>query len=737
MSTYVRAAANLIIDKPHADGMLTQEGVGRDWPATEPKEETFAFTPDVGAPYTWCYRDVCEYVDRLKAIAPIRTFTRGDMALTDWTLSTLSGEDQWKLSSRAAHSRYRMLHMFDAAISQYSVSGHVPTATTVSAAWGPNLQFWVWRGGRPKGETDPCLFAIHLRPTTGIEYALVFPAQQEGGKYHSDNTGITDALQTTPFLMGLVPGEAYWTIITRKQGGASPTIGAVGSEARLEVIRIEYDDGFMLVRTGERDKGWVFGGKWTSYGGTQQTFALEPCRVEVRVLGHTAMFGMNSLYAPLSAAIWPRDYLQLPSSDYNQTPQYKKISYEPAGTSITVAADAHPSNALWIRPKATFATTANGSRPLLYCIQEYRTATVGSADSVPVDTFGNDNFKLLELSGQVSATWRGSSITAKIRANPGHDLGDVAPNAKITAIIGANNAEGVAFTMFTGYVPPPEKEMLGGAQDAGAHHAKLEATLQAYDIVEARLARKDLLWHCSYEGWTEKAAFEHILNRCGVPAALISVDAACVNILPSATARGARRYKFAPDAKAPQALQSIADAFGRRWGVRRDGVVFLEPRYTHVTGHYDYTLDYLTTDPSWVQTHIKYTRTLGDFANFLQVLVGEGPDATARIIADRDSMWTPGTAAFIGDIWTRFVSYPDAADINAIATELWREIGYWQTHIEFSIQDHPLLWPDDELLLSIPTSVCPAGSIFRILGKSWSVDRDGRFRQTIQAVRVE
>ena len=49
MSTYVRAAANLIIDKPQADGMLTQEGVGRDWPATEPREENYAFTPDVGA----------------------------------------------------------------------------------------------------------------------------------------------------------------------------------------------------------------------------------------------------------------------------------------------------------------------------------------------------------------------------------------------------------------------------------------------------------------------------------------------------------------------------------------------------------------------------------------------------------------------------------------------------------------------------------------------------------------
>lgn len=730
--SYVRAAANLLIDNAHADGMLTKHGIGRDWEASEPREEAYGWSADVGGQYAWVYGDRLEYVDKLKAIGPIRTYTRADMDLDDWTLSARAGSSQWRLSGLAAHSRYRMLHMHDGAIGQYG-TGHITKAVSTSTSLGPNLQFWLWRGGRPARETDPTLVAIHLVPAeNGIAYALVFPREQAGGQYHTDLTGITDAQQTGPFLMARPYNEALWTVIDRKSGGGSAKAGAVGSESKLELIRIEYDDGFLLVRSGERDKGWAFGGKWVSQAGVTQTFSLAPCQVEVRVLGHTAMFGMAELTAPTGLVARPSPYLVV-TDDYNATPAYKAIAATPAGTSVTIAAEAKAGDAHATRPAVTFASSG-GNRALLYCVQEYRTATVGSAASSPIDTNGNAQFKLMGLSGRVSPTYRGSTLSAQVRALPGDDLGDLPPNMKLTAVVGGVSS---ALTVFTGYVAPPQKTLRPGARDSGTHHAVIGGTLEAADYVEARLSRKDMLWHSSYEGWTEGAAFTHVLNRAGVPASLISVSAACTGILPSATQRGARRFKFNPDATVTQALDSIASAYGRRWGVDRLGVIFLIPAYAHVSGHYDIEIDYLTTDPTLVQNSLVSTRTVDDFRNFLQVMVGEGPDAVAKVLQDTDSMWTPGYSTFVGDVWSKFQAYPDCTDIDTIATELWKKIGYWQHHIKFQLTDRPLIMPDDELLLTQPASVVPAGSIFRVLGKDWEIREDGRYSQTLEAVRVE
>ena len=235
--SYARVAANIIINNAHCDGMVTQLGVGRDWEALEPRDDVAGYTPDIDGQYSWWYQDVFEYVDLLRAIGPIRTFTRHDMNLSQWQY-----HGKWRLGSSAGISQYKSLEFYDGRPGLYAgvnAGNEWGRLTSVATNFGPNLQFWVWRCGQATGETDPILFAIHLRPVSGTEYALCFPGQGAAGKYHTDLTGITDAQPQEPYLMGKPANEPLWTVIDRRKQGAAPTVGAVGKEPKLEIIRIE------------------------------------------------------------------------------------------------------------------------------------------------------------------------------------------------------------------------------------------------------------------------------------------------------------------------------------------------------------------------------------------------------------------------------------------------------------------------------------------------------------------
>lgn len=745
--SYTRVSANIVINNAHCDGMITTLGAGRDWDALEPRDDAPGFTPDIAGQYSWWYADVFEYVDLLRAIAPIRTFTRTNMATAAWQL-----QGKWRAGSAAGQSQYRLLEFYDGRPGLYDGANKLPgnewgKATSVATNLGPNLQFWVWRCGQAQAETDPILFEIRLRPASGIEYALCFPGQGAAGQYHADLTGVSDAQVMEPYIMGFVPGEEHWTVIDRRKQGAAPTVGSLGKEPKLEIIRIEYDDGMLIVRSGERDKGWAFGGKWLSQAGAEQDFSLAAGTVEVRVFGHTAKFAMASLIAPTGKVLYPHKYLWLDVA-YNQTPAYRNIGYVPTGTSLVTATDVKPGDPSQTRPAITFGTSG-GARPILYCVQESRVATIGGAVSAPLDTYGAPTFKLMECSGQVGESWRGSSVTATLQNVPGVDLNFAKPNSKVIVNV---QATGAPITLFTGYVAPPEQEMLPGARVGYTSNAKMVAKLSAQDIIEARLAKKQMIFHCSYEGWTEGAAFTQVCNRNGVPDSLIYIHPACTAILNRASTptahdgklRGTRKFKFSPDCEVIAALDTIAKANGRRWGATQTeatvlghvilpGSLFLMPRLAHTAGAFDYTLDYDTLVADDLVDAFRSTLTVSDFRNLLVVMVGEGNDAAAKIIADTASMMTSTAVNFVGDIWSRFVAFPDGSDLDTIAVALWDEIALWHHYVEWGMKDCPWIMPDHEVRMQVPTNIVAANAVFRVLSKSWACQRDGRFSQTLQS----
>jgi hypothetical protein len=742
---YSRVAANLLVDYPHVDGMLTTLYVGRDWQAIEPRRDTGGFSPDVEGQYGWYYDNKFEYLERLGGIAPLGKFTKSNMALTDWDVV----QGKWRESPAAASLGVTHLWYYDARAGRVATNEYGILRS--KASYAPNLMFWFWRMGGAYDETDQATIGIHLAGADA-QYALYLPAYREAGSYYEGLTGTTERQDLQPVLMGKASGDSNWAVIDTLSASSTPTLGSISETPKLQTVRIEYADETLLVRMGENDNAWAYRGLWSSRESIDNEFALTSGQVEVRIIGHTALFAMAPITYPASAKIYPHRLFVCPPP-FGQTQQYIVLAATPTGTAVTAAVDS-PGGYL-SRPEITMTTTDTSTRPVLYCVQEHRDGVIGSADTVEVDTQGNNTVALKSVRGTINENWRGSSITAQVEAKPGYILGDIAPNAKVRCNVSTNDGAS-SYRQFTGYITPPEKLRGSGPLD-------IQGTVQAEDIIEARLSKKSMSWHCSYEGtgnangWNVASAFTNILHSAGVPDSLIDIheDVSLAGMgtgyyMPSGSMMGKRRFKFGPDIDVVTALDTIVQAVGiastayptkRRglaWGVNQNGVIFLKPAYERTPGGaVDYTLDEDTATAEDFCSTLKSTRSLEDFRNLLIVMAGEGADAARKILSDQDSWSDPTAQTFIGDIWQRFVCYPDGADIEAISEQLWREVGYWHWLIEVTLHDNPDIMPEHNIKVQVANMDIPTDSVFKVVSKDWSCNENGLYEQTLTCVMVE
>ena len=339
------------------------------------------------------------------------------------------------------------------------------------------------------------------------------------------------------------------------------------------------------------------------------------------------------------------------------------------------------------------------------------------------------------MSGDIAEGWRGSTLTAEVQHRPGFDLASIPPNAKVAANI---TTGGSAIRHFTGYVPPAER------RKADPHVTR--STVSAADMIEARLRRKCMHYHCSYGGWPVDDAFEAMLNRGGVASANISVAAdvsaavmGSLYYLPMGSMQGQRNLQFSPDGDLVQALDQLTAVRGLDWGVNQNGVCFIRHPVSHTAGSYDYTLADDSANVEDIIRTFRATWTVTDFANLLIVMVGQGADAAAKVLIDEDSMSDSSASNFVGDVWSRFVALPDGDHVAEIANRLWEEIAYWHHLVQWTMEDRPEWMPDHEIRLQVDDLEITENSIVRITKKSWEAQEGttGRYSQTLDAKVVE
>lgn len=741
--SYVRAVGRLTVGKPHYDGYPTSIGIGRDWEASEPRDNSLrGFTPDVGGQYGWEYGGQFEYIDKLGCIAPMGTCQPSDMVLSEWT--QLAGN--WRESSQSAALRNTWLHYYDGRVGYWG--------SIRSNAWyAPNLLFDFWRMPGAVNKAQVPVVDIRLYNGGGCQYILRFPSQGPAGTEQSVITGETDPQYTSPLLLGKPPTDTLWTVVDKMSLGATPRLGNAGEAPIRQTVRIEYLDGALLVRLNEYDQLWAFAGNWKSVEGTDvKPFALaDTGQIGITVRGHTAFIRMMELEYPSSAVLKPSNYF-FTGTGISTDRNYKLISHEPAGTDITLDSIVIANGS---RPEATF--TGGTKRAALYAIQEYRPGTTGNADTDTVVSGGaNTDFWLQSLRGEISDTWRGSTCSATYRGTSPGDIEIIKPNSKVTAAISLTDAASPETTMFVGYANKPTL-----SRESGPNWVTAEIELA--DYIGARLERKTMSWHCSYEDWYIADAFRQILSQAGVPDALVSVDALCEGIkLPSATMRGERRWRFAPDSDVVSALDTLVGAVGltstaydapekrgMTWGVNQNGLVRLAPAYEHVAGKYlkgitprteasdGWVISDTDTDvEDMIVAPFTASRDLSNYSNALQVMAGSGVDADTRLVYDSDSWSDPTSDQFIGDIWQRFEAIPDGGDLDSIVGPMWRKVSAQHRFVRFSMHDRPEILPEDELYFSVSHVDIAEGTIARVLSKSWSIE-GFTFTQSIDALIVE
>ncbi|NMC35290.1 MAG: hypothetical protein GYA36_22955 [Veillonellaceae bacterium] len=724
---YTRAVGRLTVDNPHADALLTVAGFGRDWNAAEANVQLKGSTADLGTSLGWDFGGLFEYLKDINAIGPIGSWAETDTDESAWQMPPSADTlGLWKLSPSSGALRVKHLHYYDAAPNRYSAGqwGRIRSTNAIA----PNLLVQVWRSPTTAGDYDRPMFGLHFYNDRTTEYALCFPGAGPADEFWEALTGTTGQHVLQPTLLGKCAGDEHWTVIAAMDCSAIPTFRDIGSRPVYQTIRVEAEGGKLLVTVNGLPFSWTFGDKWRSTESkAQHEFNLGNGYVELWALGGPVKVLVQPVTYPASAVLRPHGYIVAPSW-CNQTAAYREpVADLPAGTAITVESEALPGNAKATRPKVTFTTSDTGRRALLYCVQEYRAPTLVAGTSDPTVTGSSASSQLVALSGRIGERWRGSMCHAEIVSKTGAALEWPKANAKIIGEVSTD--DGATWVrQFTGHVPPPELQR--PERVLASRYVQ-----DAQDIIESRLALKDLGVMCSFQGWQSGEAFEAVCNCAGIPSAKVNV-ASATKVL-TTTTPGTRILSFREDAKVPSVLDGIANAVGYEWGQDQNGVLFLRPPLTHTAGAYDYTLDDDSTDAEDLVSRIKAALSYGEFANVLRVQVGEGGGAKAKSLADLDSVLTPGALRFIGDLRQRYMSFPDGSDLDAITKRLWEDMGRWCLVVEWTMHDYPGLMPDNYVRVQVAGLRMATGTILRVLSKQWAVEESGRYTQTLVGRVVE
>ena len=724
ISGYTRASANLILDDPRADGHTTVWGYGQDWLADEPRLQSDIPSASRLGQYQWQYNGLFGYLKDLKAILPLGSTTRGTMALADWTVM----RGTWKESSAAGSLGDTFLHFYDGRphLFQIGADGRLRCNTTQP----PRLAFWVWRMPSADDEDEAAVFAIRLCSISGsAEYMLVFPAWGLAGDFFKELVGVDDGIYRNPYLLGR-PADlpetetGSWALIDEWKGGGSLAKSAEkGNKSAFQLITIEYDDGWLLVSDADSNDLWAYRGKWVDAAGREQILSLPDLfPVEVWVSGHTAMFSMAQITYPVTAVLEPLRWAFVPDW-MNQTPIYSTIRTVPAGTNIVpVAVSSGPNRT---HPQLTF-TSGPGKRPILYNVQEFRAATIADVVSAPIETEGNDDLRLISMSGRTTDKWQGATMRATFEATPGHSILQLKANCKVQGTVSLD--QGVTdHIMFTGYAQPLQKERIPGPTGL------VRATMEAADLWGSRLDKKIAYEHCSYEDWKVDEAFQYMMNRFGVADSLLDIEAwiteanmGSAYFLPASPTGGDRRLKFENDTPARRMLEETFERTrNMQVGVNVSGRPFLRRFPGHTPGHYDFTLDddTLTLDDTLLT--FRSCRNYEQFHNVLLLMVGQGDNLMVKLLFDWASINTSTASNFTGDDWWRYETCPDGDQVEALALRLWMERDRLSRMIFWSNHRHPDWLPDHEVRVQVSSVDVTTDSVFKITAKDWSYKAKG------------
>ncbi len=721
------ANVNLIFDNAHCDGLLTKWGFGRDWAASEPRYAGGGWDPQMIEPTAWQYDADVEYIPPLNCLAPAPRLSRGGWEMDDYVVES----GLWRVTGTAGYLRVPWLHYYDGQPNRLAASQY--GSIYLSHEYPTGIAVWTWRFPGTAVDDDPPLVAIWLMGD-GVcpVLMLVLPGYSGGDGLAGDLLGVSGRAFDKPLLCACPIGGTQWTILDQgEDAGQSQTIGEY---SQLQQIVWEYLDGCALIRLGNLSNYWCFGGDWYDAEGKKHTYEQRPGPVRIQVCGHPAMFNVSEIVYPEVAYARPRVRAFL-GEQFAGTPKYRAISgsNDPTGllASVTVAEDEYLPEPDATRPVATFVSEEPGRycRACLYTIQQYDAPEFAAGVSNPVTTDNNAQMSVVEASISLSRRWRGATLQARVEAAPGETLGAIKTNSKVVANLSLDNGA-TYLTKFAGYVLPQEPGRDGQVDQVGSD-------LRAACGIEARLSRKTMLFHPSFEGWPLDEAFTYVLQRAGVPEGLIYIDAGITEeagyVLPSATRKGQRQFQYRAEETPVGALDHMVAALDCEWGYGVDGRYFLRPRLEWDGDTVDFVLEDTPADTADFLLSFRAAQSVEEYINVLVALTECGSDSQARMLLDKASWQDATSDLFIGDDWWHLEVLRERANLEAVADLLWQRRNKLQRLCWFDLHGHPELLPDMFVECRISGCDIPEGTVFRISRDDCRVDAEGELTDSFEA----
>jgi len=677
-------AAELVIDNPHADGLLDKHGFAYDWrfEAGKDADAVSAATFQPG----WI-GEGCELVPALHALGLRGYAVKADMDLAQWSLVAGS---YWKTARPAGKPRVKYLFWYDARPDQYGI-------VLSQAEYEPRVAIWLWRFLPPDGQTLPVFVEVSLHGNgLGPAYTVQIPLHDQQYKF--------------PRLWRHDVGQEDGYLVDEFQrydaAGLTVNQGAVEQQ-----LWIEETDGVLLLHLSGAAEPWVYqpdDGQGPSRGHISVTFR-----------GHCGLFNLQPIEYPAQGTARPSTFLAVPEW-MNQTPSYLPVT---GGEGSVVASEDPASGDGVTRPVLTLLRTQPHKRPLVYLLHEYHEPQFSAGDSVPSSTAGQDNLLRLRWCRRMYRGWR---FWADLRDFD--DAYDWRGNEKVTVKAGWDTA---AEQVMVGYLAAPARR-----RDGREHLGRPLAEVEGHDYIAARLAgRKFMAWHGSPVGWNFAQWFSYVLQRAGVPEALISVedDGYVIESLP---AKWHGRYEFSPDTPVLTALDEVVRSRGWVWGINKAGQIWTGPRPEY-SGTADFVLDDSTATEEDRIHHIAAERAADDFRNYVAVFTG-GPYLDAAIWHDESSHRDPEAAAFIGDDWWDVLVAPDASDPALVGWQIFYEARQWRCDLVWETLGKPGLTPGKFVEVRVDGLGVPEGAVFQIIEDRGIMDRArGLFRSLFLARAVD
>ncbi len=671
----IRPAAELVVDNPHADGLLEKHGFGHDWTFEDPQHDRPGAAEDFVP--GWIL-DGCEIIAPLRAVGLRGYAVKADMSLDGWQVLA---SDYWKLARPAGRPRAAYMFYYDARPNQYG--------SVISAAeYEPRICVWLWRFSPPDGQTYPVFVEITLHGDgAGPSYTVQVPLHDETYKYPRlwrHEVGATDP-HLVDELQRYDAGE-----LTMRHGVAE------------QVVWIEETDGVLIVYLTGASEPWVY----------RPEDGLGPSRgrVSVTIRGHCAMFNLQPIQYPQSGTARPSAFISVPDW-MNQTPQYSAV----AGGEGTVQIQAEAGEAAGqTRPVIQLSSTQPGRRPVVYLVHQFHDAIFSAGQSAPQSTAGTDALVRLSWRRRFPRGWSFRAVLRDFDA-----AFNWRGNEKATVKAGWDEADA---QVMVGYLSAPRY-----LRDADEFMGRRLVEVEGRDLIWARLLRRKFMaWHCSPVGFNFAAWMRHVLGRAGVPPALIDVpdDGYVIAEMPQ---KWQRRFAFGHDVPVVDAIDAVVNSRGWVWGIDESGRIWAgpEPQYS---GTPDFVLDETTASEEDLIEMVAAERATEAFRNYVAVFTSRY-GVQAAILHDGDSHRNPAAEDFIGDDWWIVEVAPDEVEPAALAQRLFSDHNRMSCQIIWQTPGRPQLKPGQFVEVRVDGLGVAEGTVFQIIEDIGLVDYErGVFR---------